>query len=79
MAVEADSPVGVDGAGGGLGDVVEEGGEAEFERRVGREHFKHDAGVDIDVALGMPLGRLVAADQGQDFGEEMGDESGIDQ
>lgn len=78
VAVEAESSVWVDGLGGRFGDVVKEGGEAEFERCVGCEHVEHDTGVDVNVAFGVPFGWLFAADEGDDFGEEVVDDRGID-
>lgn len=79
VTVEADAAIGIDGLCGRLGDIVEEGGEAEGEWCVWLEHFEHDAGVGEDVAFGMPLGRLLAADEGEDFWEKMVDQRGGDE
>ena len=80
VAVEADALIDfVKSLGRGLGDVVKKDGEAEFERRVGADHFEHDAGVHVDVAFGVPLGWLFATDEREDFGEELGDEARLDE
>lgn len=68
----------VPGLGGGLSDVVEEDGEAEIERGFVEER-EGDAGVDVDVALGMPLRRLFTADEVEEFGEEDLGHAGIDE
>lgn len=79
VAVEADAAIRVGRFGGGLGDIVEEGGEAKGEGGVRGEHFQHDAGMGEYIALGVPSGWLFAANHGQDFGEEVVDEGGGDE
>ena len=77
VAVEADAPVLIDGAGGRFGDVVKQRGEAEFERRVVGEHVEHDHRVDEDIALGMEFRRLIAADGVQQLRQEVFDQPGV--
>ena len=63
VAVEADSAgISIDGAAGRLGDVVQQHGETQLERRVRREHVEHDEGVGVNIAFGVPFRRLLAAD-----------------
>lgn len=73
VAGEADAVL--KGLRGGLADVVEEGGEGEFERW-GFEALEEAEGVDPDIAFGVELGRLADAlhpgDLGEDFGEQAG-------
>ena len=74
----------VPGLGGGLGDVVEEDGEAEGEvvafgevRVFLAEEVESDAGVGVDIAFGVEFGRLLAASEGAQLGEELVGEAGV--
>lgn len=80
MAVEADAVfVRVVGVGGGFADVVEEDGEGQLDGRILADHFEHDGGVCVDVALGVELRWLFAADEIADFGDDVVDEVGFDE
>ncbi len=68
----------VPGLGGGLADVVQEDGEGQGQGGI-VEQGEGEAGVDVDVALGVPLGRLFAAAEVEDLGQEAGDEARIDE
>lgn len=77
VTVEAVAPgFGVPGLSGGLTDIVKEDGEGEIERWV-FEEGEGDAGVDVNIALGVPLGWLFAALEVEDFGEKLRDEAGV--
>ena len=80
VAVEADAADGfVEGLGRGLGDVVEQHGEAQFQRGVRRQHPEHDAGVGVHIAFRMPFRGLLTADHRQHFRHNVAHQPGIHQ
>ena len=66
----------VPGLCGRLGDVVKEDGQGEMQGG-GVEKRERNPRVDVDVAFRMPLRRLLATLQGEEFGKEGFGESGF--
>ena len=80
VTVEADAlGLLIVGGGGGLADVVQQDREAEFKGGIGREESKGDEGVDVNVTLGMPFGRLLAAAQFEKLRDDEFHETEIDE